>query len=372
MKRYQRVSAALISTLFTTFAFVAPAPATGSTQDSLSNPIVAELIADMGYTASQFAVDSHNLSISGRNISYQNDVPNEMATDRVDVGTSASRIQVLQYNWVPETNSWGSVNRTVRFGYSNGTNYASINSIADSAGLEALKRLKKTNAKWAIKKTSVDGIQVGVFTPSLLRLQIATSTLLTSVSSLTMQGTATITDAVVTRNTPVGSDTFTLTSTNSDLVFYFTFIVGNNREIQSVQQNQMQVVDNHSTQLSHQEVTIIDRTSSQPIQSYMGAKDATVDYSMLYAMRARIVSERGITPQAVAVATRAKVLASAAKGKGKNVVTAKLIQKATKALHQVAAITKTGVKLTGPVSGQDFKGYMCVSAVKKKAVVASC
>ena len=126
------------------------------------------------------------------------------------------------------------------------------------------------------------------------------------------------------------------------------------------------------TLASSNELTITDRTSIGEVTSLVGVNDKTVDYLTYETMRSRITSERGITPQATAVANKAKALAGAAKGKNKNVVTAKIIQSAAKALHQTATNTKTGVKLTGALESQDVRGYMCVSAVKKKALVSSC
>lgn len=85
-----------------------------------------------------------------------------------------------------------------------------------------------------------------------------------------------------------------------------------------------------------------------------------------------IASELTVTPKARSVATRAGLLAKAAKGRSKNVVTAKVIKNAAKALKIGAIMTASGVKLAGEVQSQNVNGYMCVCAVKKRAVVKNC
>ena len=376
MKSRRTSAMVLTATLFASIGMAIPAQAEGNAATYLNDPVFIELVMDMGYTAALLSDDSRTLTISAENISYNDSVPATKFADTVTFSSTASVVETKVHSWNTTSGSWGSADITQNYGFHDGTTYVSIDSFNDELGRVALKRLKKVGAKWAIKTDSFDGFLVGMATPFVLRPTLISSSALTSVGLLTGQGNGNVSNISVARNSPTaGLDTFTLTSTSptaTNIYYDFTFVVDNNRIVTSARQDEYITDANATNHSTRQEITIINRTSISAVASMVASTDKTVDYLAFIAMRGRITSERAITPRATNIKIKATVLSRSAKGKNKNVVTAKVIQNAAKALHITAKSTKSGIRLTGAIQFPSVRGYMCVSAVKKKAVVAPC
>ncbi len=363
----------LTASLLVSIGISTPARAEGNAATYLNDPLFIELVTDMGYTAALISDDTHTINFAGEATNYNNGVPVTKYAEEFSMSSNVTSAQMAIHNWNTTSNSWGPAEATERYGYSDGTTFGSIDATKDELGRAALKRLKKTGATWAIKKNSFDGLQVGMYAPFVLRPSLVGSTVLTSVGMITQQGKGTITNILVERNTPAaGSDTFRLTSAISNMSSDFSFVVTSDHIVTTARQDEYITDSNGSAQSTSQELRILDLASTVEVPMLMAAGDKTVDYASYLSMKSRITSERAITPTATSIKSKATVLARAAKGKNKNVVTAKVIQNAAKALHITAKSTKTGIKLTGSIEFPDVRGYMCVSAVKKKTVVAHC
>jgi hypothetical protein len=327
----------------------------------------------MGYTAALLSNPDHTIVLAGESVTYSDGIPTSQFRESITISETASALQLSIHNWNTSTNDWGLAVASEKSGYYEGTSFGEINTTFNPNGRAALKRLKKTGAKWAIKKNSFDGMQVGVYSPIVLRPTLAGSTTLTSVGELTYQGTGTIGNITVSRNTPaMGTDTFTLTSSNGNSSSDFTYLVNSDHIVTSARQDDYITDNNATTQQNSDELRIVDLESTVEVPELIGANDLTVDYTAYITMQGRISSELAITPSATSIKNKAVVLARAAKGKNKNVVTAKLIQNAAKALRLSVKSTKTGIRITGALEFPDVRGYMCVSAVLKKAVVTNC
>ena len=372
---FQRRSLAIGATiaLISTLAITSPSNASGNASLYLNIPLFTELATDMGYTAALLSNSEHTIVLAGETVIYSDGLPSGQYRESVSVSETASVIQVSIHNWNVSTNSWGPAMASEKSGYYNGTSYVEINVTNNPNGPEALRRLKKTGAKWVVKKNSFDGMQTGMYSPIVLRPSLTSSTILTSIGEMTYQGSGTISNISVSRDTPsVGTDTFTLTSVNGSGSSDFTYVVNSDHIVVTARQEEYIADGNTSIHQNSDELRIVDLASTVPVPNLLGASDLTVDSTTYFNMQGRIASEKGITPSATSIKNKAVVLARAAKGKNKNVVTAKVIQNAAKALRLSVKSTKTGIRITGALEFPDVRGYMCVSAVKKKAVVTNC
>ena len=373
MKSRRTSAMVLTTTLVASIGLAMPARAEGNAATYLNDPVFIELVMDMGYTAALLSDDEHTITLAGESAVYNSGVPATQYAERVSLSANVSSADMTIRNWNSSTNTWGPIEATDRFGFSDGTTYGSIDASKDDIGRSALTRLKKTGAQWAIKKDSFDGLQVGMYTPFVLRPSLVGSTLLTSLGILTQSGQGTISNITVDRNLPTnGSDTFQLTNSTISSSSDFSFVVTSDHIVTSARQDEYKTDSNGTSQSTSQELRIVDLASTTEVTPLLGANDKTVDYSAYLTMKGRITSERAITPSATSIKNKATALARVTKGKNKNVVTAKVIQNAAKTLHITAKSTKSGIRLTGAIEFPSVRGYMCVSAVKKKAVVGPC
>lgn len=348
--------------------------ADGNPQTYLNDPLFVELAADMAYTSSLISDESKQLSISVDQMMYDiNAVPTLMVTQSLSISANNVAGTATINGWDAPRNTWSQTPDVWKVGYANNTTYTTIQAADANITKAALKRLKKQDAKWLTTVNSSYQLSMGAYDPTFIRLAVLGQLPIASMNQVTMNGKATISNIVVYRDTPsTGMDTFSLTSEDSSRSVDTVIVVNSERVVTSSTETKYHLNNTRGPVEEVRIVSITDRSQTTEVASLMGAHDVKVDNEAFTRMYNVIASELTVTPKARSIATKAGLLAKAAKGKSRNVVTAKVIQNAAKALKIGAIKTASGIKLAGEVQSQNVKGYMCVSVVKKKAVVKSC
>ncbi len=281
---------------------------------------------------------------------------------------SASSVTLKSFeNGVQVGDAWGSA-------YANGYVFTPIESAllrpTLKNGAAALARLKKASAKTARMTQAEAGSEFVAYSPSeilggsnldpLSWLNDNTSGLdLSAVSGLSFSEVTASPDA---NDSTITDYSFTATIPASGLlpITDVDFVI---------RYSQAHVFLDESISMTVGTIAIADTTTLEAVSQLALPttwQDNSVDWASLVSMGKRISAEKALAGKAKAIAAKAATLAKAAK---KTLVGAHLTA-AAKALKYAVTAVKNGVKLTTKYQGQT--GSVCVTAVKGKAVTATC
>ena len=351
----------------------------------VSNPIFQELAADVAYTNALLASDSAGTSeVETDYYSHTDMGVNQYRSLTNTRFNKYSSVIIGSYQpWDAATQTYtNSSEGTQVAGYDAGssTSYVSLSLFGTSTLTQVLARLNKPTATFATTGYNTNVLHIDSLHPSVIRANSLGGSdsqgILLSLDYATKNGSPT--DIQVNTDFPnPGEKTFTFNVESQFGGFSFTYVVNADSTVYSAQ------VDEFTKDLSGQWAAFPNGTTmdyfnefngTSALDSMMPSDAVTVDVDALMAMLSRVDGERNATPRANSIALGARVAAKKAKGKAKNKVTVALIQASAKKSGGPYTKIKTGVKIVGFNGENDrrFPGYMCVTAVKNKAVVAHC
>ena len=352
----------------------------GSTDVYLSDPIFRNLMEALSTTQSLIMNQNVAYQIVDDSITYpkSTDMIKQHSTTTYKIYKDDFSAYTTYRLWNLTTNDW-EPNYYSDFarGYDDqlGRSYQELDLGYDSTAVEALARLKKSEANWATaydwESPFAPAISPDLY-PKQVRKTLLAQLPLASLSEISGNLTGFITNIASTNN---GDGTVTVSlRSDSDERWSdnYTFLIGGESTplVQSVRLERY-LIDESKNQT--QEILQEDYTLSSlagTVDALMPSDAASVDLVTFNNMYMRINAENQVKPLAATVLAKAK--AKKAKGKLKNVVTAKMIQAIAKAAKITATKTKTGIRISGVDPEGYVKGFICVSAVKKRVTSSHC
>jgi len=374
------VATAIVALAASMFAAVPAQAAPGY----VSNAVFQELAADMAYTNTLLAADSATTSEVGIDTYYQSLVGAHESRNLTNVRFNKySSVLIGSYQpFDPATQTYtNSANTTQVAGYDDNISksYMSLSVLSSPTLTKALARMNKPTATYAVTPYNVNMLLNESLRPSTFRADYLGGTtaqgILLSLDYATKDGSPT--DIQVNSDFPNPGEKTIAFRVDGPWGKAFTYVVNPDSIVISAQ------VDEFTKDLSGQwsafaySTTMVyfnEFNGTTALNSLLPSDAVTVDFDALIFMMGKISGEESVTPRANAIAIGARVAARKAKGKAKNKVTVAMIQASAKKAGGPYTKIKTGVKLVG-VGGENdsrFPGYMCVTAVKNKAVVAHC